>query len=177
MTVQKKASTSWTEQEEKFLRENYRQHPAKVLAEALGRTRNSVIGRADRMGLSLSRNEAFREMRAARLMEKKMPKIVPDEPTSADDYLSRNLLAISRSRSEPLQKRKPSYTRAAEVPDTVEPLNGVGVSLWDAKSNQCRWIVGDPKGMTFCGHEQKAGSSYCQSHFEASRASSKQVTK
>lgn len=177
MIAQKKGFTSWTEQEEKFLRENYRHHPARVLAEVLGRSRNSVIGRASRIGLSRPYSEVFRAAKEARFKEKSMPKIVPDEPTSADDYLSRNLLAISRKRGETNQRRKPTYAQDADLADKVEPLNGVGVSLWDAQPNQCRWVVGDPKAMTFCGHEKRAGSSYCQSHFEASKSSVKQVAK
>lgn len=176
MIAQKKGSTSWTEQEEDFLRKNYRSHPARVIAQALGRTRNSVIGRASRIGLSRPYDEVFRAAQEARFKEKRMPKIVPDEPTSDDDYLSRNLLAITSHRGFEDKRRKPTNAHK-ETEDPVEPLNGVGVSLWDVKPSQCRWIIGDPKNITFCGHEKHAGSSYCQSHFEASKSSAKQVAK
>lgn len=177
MIVPKRVCIEWTEQEEQFLRENYRRLPAKNLADALGRTRNSVIGRASRIGLSLARSEAFREARAARFAEKRMPKIVPDQPTSANDYLSQNLLAVSSKRVDKTPRQNPVYTQAIKQDIKAEPLNGVGVSLWDARPNQCRWIIGEPKDMTFCGHEQRKGSSYCQSHFELSKAPSKEAVK
>lgn len=170
MIAQKKGSTSWTEQEERFLRENYRTHPARVLAEVLGRTRNSVIGRANRLGLSSERGDALRSAYKARFMERKMPKIVPDEPTNDSDYLSRNLIAITAHRGFEDKRKKPVYTYK-DKEDPVVSLNGVGVSLWDISSSQCRWVVGDPKNITFCGHGKEAGSSYCLAHTKLSKLS------
>jgi hypothetical protein len=173
MTVQKGVSTSWTDEETEFIRKNYRSASAKYLADSLGRTRNAVIGRANRIGLSLPYGEAYIYIRLRREMGKKMPKIVPDHPTSADDYMSRNLLAIPKQRSVHLQRLKSPITQDVATDSLVEPLNGVGVSLWDAKSTHCRWVVGEPREMMYCGHNVQKGSSYCPSHFALSTRKTK----
>jgi hypothetical protein len=176
MTGQKGASIKWTDEETDFLRKNYRSVAAKSLADSLGKSRNAIIGRANRIGLSLPYADAYQDIRL-RKMEKKLPKIVPDHPTSADEYMSRNLLAIPKQRSVHLQRRKSPIIQDAVVDDVVKPLNGVGVSLWDAKSSHCRWIIGDPKAMTFCGHEIQKGTSYCPTHYVISKTSREKVKK
>lgn len=178
MTAQKGASTKWTEEETNFLRNHYRVHHAYVIAEALGKTKNAIIGRANRIGLSLPYDEVFRNPYGKLMRGKqKMPKIVPDEPTSDNDYLSRNLLSIAKQRSVHLQRRKSPIIQDAFLDDLIEPLNGVGVSLWDAKINHCRWVIGDPKAMMYCGHDIHKGSSYCPTHYAITKTSSKQVKK
>lgn len=42
----------WTEKELIYLRANYHLYSSEELAKALGRTKNSVIGKASRMGIS-----------------------------------------------------------------------------------------------------------------------------
>lgn len=177
MTEAKGASIKWTEEETNFLRNNYRIYPAQIIADALGKTKNAIVGRANRIGISLPYDEVMRNPYGKLMRGKNMPKIVPDEPTSADDYLSRNLLAIAKQRSVHLQRRKSPFVKEETAKDAVEPLNGVGVSLWDAKSHHCRWIIGEPKAMTFCGHDIKKGSSYCPTHSTISKASQEKVKK
>lgn len=46
----------WTEEETKFMRDNYGNMSVHVICEKLGRNRNSIIGKASRMGLSTSHN-------------------------------------------------------------------------------------------------------------------------
>lgn len=173
MSVQNGASTKWTEEETDFLRKNYRTHSAQIVADTLGKTRNAIIGKANRIGLTLSYDEVFRNPHGEIMMAQRVPK----EPTSADDHLSRNLLAIAKQRSVHLQRRKSPITNEEVAKDVVEPLNGVGISLWDAKSSHCRWVLGEPKAMMFCGHDIQKGTSYCPTHYAASKASSKQVKK
>jgi hypothetical protein len=48
---------TWTEDEEKFLKNNYKTKTYKEIGEALGKTRKSVQGKLCRMGLSLSKEE------------------------------------------------------------------------------------------------------------------------
>jgi len=44
----------WTEEEEQFVRDNYRRLPVREIAEALGRTEKATRNKVERMGLGLS---------------------------------------------------------------------------------------------------------------------------
>lgn len=177
MTEAKAASTKWTDEETDFLRKNYRSYSCRVIAETLGKSRNAIIGKASRIGLTLPYDQVFGNPYGKVMAVDKMRKIVPDTPTSADDFFSRNLLAIVREKNEHLKKPKAAFHKYEPTENPVEPLNGVGVSLWDAKSTHCRWVLGEPKAMMYCGHTVQKGSSYCFTHSNISKSSSKQVKK
>lgn len=161
----------WTETQDSFLKENYRRLPASVIGVQLGKTRSSVIGRAHRIGLGLPFDEIFKNrfrpapngIRAKR----KMAELTPKVPTSDKDYLRQNLVNLRpKNVVQKVGIRLPPTPVAA---DTIVPLNGVGVSIWDIGHSQCRWVVGEPKAMMFCGHKKTEGSSYCPSHFAVSK--------
>jgi len=120
-------------------------------------TRNAVIGRAKRMGLS-----------APKRLES--PPLVPVLPGS--------------SRSAPLQRRLPAQDRG-QPPGSAfglaEPakLRCVGIqprliSLLELEQGDCRYPYGGEKEgeeIAFCGHPRRPGSSYCTAHFHLTRAS------
>lgn len=177
MTEAKAASTKWTDEEADFLRKNYRTYSCRVIAETLGKSRNAIIGKASRLGLTLPYDQVFGNPYGKVLRVEKMRKIVPDVPTSADDFFSRNLLAIVKEKNEHFKKPKPVFEKHEPLENSVVPLNGVGVSLWDAKSSHCRWVLGEPKAMMYCGHTVHKGSSYCPTHYAVSKNPSGKVKK
>lgn len=120
---------------------------ASLIAATLGGvTRNAIIGKVHRLGLSgratMSRdNKSRRQARARR----KDPK--PVQPTK-----TRAAVASLFSKPEPLPSQQ-----ATDV---------ARVAFVDLGEHQCRWGVGDPQhaNFGFCGAEKVPGLSYCSHH-------------
>jgi GcrA cell cycle regulator len=112
-------------------------------------SRNAAIGRAKRMGL-------------ADLDRPKSPPIV-----------------TTRRVQETEERRAPSFPWPTPVlkPAKTPKLRCVDIdprhlSLIDLEPGDCRYPYGgDEEGeaITFCGHPQRLGSSYCTAHFHLSR--------
>lgn len=142
----------FTKEEDIVIHQNYDKVSARKLAELLGRTKNSVIGRAHRLGLGRSRKEVniinsvlqIRRVKAA------------DNPVG--------------KRKSILPVRSPSITAGKKnifVPESqriATPLNGVGVHIVGLKPNHCRWVIGEPSELTYCGGDKIEGSAYCGAH-------------
>lgn len=112
-------------------------------------SRNAAIGRARRMGLA-----------------------VPDRPkptpkvTAPQLHKIRERHATSSGRLMPLLE--PVETAKLRCVET-DPRH---LSLVDLEPGDCRYPYGgDEEGeaITFCGHPQRRGSSYCTAHFRLSR--------
>ena len=146
----------YTEAEDAIVRENYRSMGAKALGALINRSKNSVIGRAHRLGVAMSQKEIEEIRRFNNLQQSRKPAV-------ARDYLmvERPIgFADKKSRVRLLPQKLPE--------ETVAPLDGVGVKIWDLESTHCRWVMGDSKEMTFCGHQKHKGSHYCEAHFQKS---------
>ena len=166
MLEQSQPLTKWTPERDDYIRQNYRVIPTRKIGADLGVSKSAVIGRANRIGLSKPYAEAFN---LGRKFE-----IKPKATTSASINVVRRPTGFARMRQEaPRVKKLP-------IPDLgidIQPLNGAGVKVWDLGSDHCRWVIGEPKDLTFCGHEKHKGSSYCPTHFVTAKASPKQVKK
>lgn len=114
-------------------------------------TRNAVIGRAKRMGL-------------AALKRVDQTPVVPASPGSV----------------RPCQMLVPNGGEPGASAGKSEPplkLRCVGIrprliSVLELEPGDCRYPYGGDKegeGITFCGHPQRPGSSYCAPHFHLSR--------
>jgi GcrA cell cycle regulator len=111
-----------------------------------GMNRSQVLGKCNRMGLTLP----GADLRKARKC---------------------NTLPPKTKRSTPLTPRTPA--RVSRVPDFVfEPLPGPKVDdvarkqLADLEAHECRFPVGDPgtKDFGFCASERVPGLPYCAGH-------------
>ena len=119
-------------------------------------TRNATIGRARRMGLagvaetgrSRKPNKPnFLSIRRLRKMSKKL--------RAAKSLLLRPVL----------KRVKAPKLRCVEI----EPRH---LKLIELEMNDCRYPYGgdkDNEAITFCGHPQREGSSYCAAHFHLTR--------
>lgn len=115
-------------------------------------TRNAVAGLASRLGIVFSSNGRR--------------KFAPRAQNPRHHYV-----------------RKPAYKPAAEhvglrvgpeltlKPEVIAERPATDpTSLLDLRADQCRWPVNDLEPFMFCGGFKIGGSSYCRSHFHASRA-------
>ena len=135
----------WTEERTTLLRTLWLQgQTASQIAERLGGvTRNAVIGKAHRLGLS-SRPSPIRQRPAARP--------ATQAPTAA-----------SAPRVHAPEAAKPA-TQPAPVPQMAPaPSRTVKAATG---SRACMWPVGDPKqpGFHFCGAPAEPGRPYCAGH-------------
>jgi GcrA cell cycle regulator len=111
-----------------------------------GVTRNAVIGKVHRLGLS---------GRAA-----------PSRPSSRPARAPKPRVAAST----PVKSKVPAPRKAVEPTVTApdpEPLpNGEFATVLTLKDSMCKWPLGDPASgdFRFCGHRTKAGDAYCEAH-------------
>ena len=151
MSEQSAALTNWTQEQDDFLREQYRAISTRAIGERLGKTKNAIIGRANRLGITKPYREVFgygdapRQYRRAR--------------KSRGDGLG------GKSLNRGAKEKGPEKLTEAEI----HPLNGVGVKIWEIEPKHCRWVVGEPSNLLFCGHNKEAGSSYCPDHTRLSK--------
>ena len=122
---------------------------ASQIAKQLGGvTRNAVIGKVHRLGLS--------------------GRATPSRPAR------RPAAAPTRTRA-PSQPAKPRVTARAEP--TTSPVkvleaaplpNGEFATVLTLKDSMCKWPLGDPAtgDFRFCGRRSSAGDAYCEAHAE-----------
>ncbi len=130
---------TWTPEREAQLRElwNSGLSASRIAAELGGTTRNAVIGKAHRLGLS------------GRTTRK------------AGGKSSGSMRMVSRV-SSPRPARTQIRPRYVEPVERSE----FAVSLEAIAENQCKWPIGDPrnKEFHFCGGARSEGMPYCNYH-------------
>lgn len=154
---------AWTEERVALLTRLWNEgHTASQIAEQFGDiTRNAVIGKVHRLGLS-GRAAASR-FRAARI--KMRPRMQKRQGSSAPFPMQGNAALKAdpdAAQSWPVPARRPALR---PVPD-AEPETGPVVGLLELKEHSCRWPIGDPDqpGFGFCGCRKADDGPYCERH-------------
>jgi GcrA cell cycle regulator len=148
---------SWTDERIALLKKMWKDgKSAAEIAKALakGVTRNAVIGKAHRMGLS-GRPSPIKKPVVAPKKEapKKEVKVPPKKPV---------VPVVTGVKHNPLLREvAPPRQMAKEV----FPEDG-GVALIDLTERMCKWPFGDPRedDFTFCGRPIRTGTPYCPDH-------------
>ncbi len=115
-------------------------------------SRNATIGRAKRMGLAA----LDRPKRLSRAPQESKP------PRS-----DKNCRPAAESKPELPAAERPHRVRLRCV--QIMPRH---LSVVELEAGDCRYPYGgdtDGEGITFCGHPQREGSSYCLGHFNLTR--------
>lgn len=134
----------WTEKRVQQLRDmNARGATDGQIAKAMGVTRNTIIGKRQRLGLFAANA------------------VVSLALTPAQRRARKN--AHERQRRAFLRAMKPKVVKV--VPPPIEPTP-IGPRNDVVDWNACRWVFGDPRDTDWrmCGHEKADGSSYCEHH-------------
>jgi GcrA cell cycle regulator len=138
----------WTEERIEALRSLWMQGlTASQIAERLGGiSRNAVIGKAHRLGLSARPSPIKREAGAK-------PVPMPRPAARA---------ALPQGESAPA----PAIAAPAPQPDLTPKTTGQAPA---GSSKGCMWPIGDPKqpGFHFCGAPSEPGRPYCSQHCAA----------
>lgn len=134
---------SWSEDEDRLIRIGRQQSlTTSQIAQSLpGRTRNAILGRANRLGLCAD-NAIARQRRAAEAKARGVEK---------------------RARRPRMFPAKPKPVKVVPMP--VDAPESLQLLCEELKPNSCRYIAGDPKdGGTYCGH-QITRKSLCAYHY------------
>lgn len=113
-----------------------------------GVSRNAVIGKVHRLGLSGRANPA----------RPTLPKRGRTKALSAPKSHSGG---GSRRRAKVLPAPEP-----VKLPDPEPMDNGEFANVLTIKDSMCKWPIGDPSepGFRFCGHRATGPSPYCEAH-------------
>jgi len=147
---------SWTDDRVELLRKLWAEglSASQIAAELGGVTRNAVIGKVHRLGLS-GRAKSTSQSSAAR--QKRASSRSSGYNRSGRSSRS-NLPATSGSRAGDADK-------ASALVDIPEPTH-LKLSLLKLTEQTCKWPVGDPQeeDFSFCGNNVREGAPYCEYH-------------
>jgi GcrA cell cycle regulator len=118
------------------------------IAREIGVTRNAVIGKMNRMGLSRPRDLLSAQLRrAAKLAHPKKERSWKRVSVLIQRKLLREAYPEARVEAVPIR-------------------DGRGCTLLELRQGQCRWPINEPgaENFCFCGNESFTGFPYCAGH-------------
>ena len=154
---------------------------ASEIADVLGDvTRNAVIGKAHRLGLSgrpspikKTLPKTGRKIKSPAPKKAAKPAAVPaaEKAQKTEKNVSQQI-APTQAREQKVVKAAPTQPSAVPLPQPIRteepsPRNANGkLGLLDLSERTCRWPIGDPreKGFHFCGKAVSPGVPYCDAH-------------
>lgn len=180
---------SWTDERVETLKKMWGegQSASQIAKELGGVTRNAVIGKVHRLGLSnragsgasAPAKPAAKEKAAKPAAPKAPPKVKAapaskEEPKEEVQELDENGIPISAARRAiiPAGQPLPPQPSANEIsPEALAKVSEVEksakrISLMELTEKTCKWPVGDPAtdDFWFCGLPVKQGKPYCEAH-------------
>ena len=171
---------SWTDDRVETLKRMWGegQSASQIAKELGGVTRNAVIGKVHRLGLSnrATAGSAAKAEPKAKPAPKAEPKAKPapkpavEMKTEAAAPPKSNLPA--RKQIIPAGQPLPPQPSANEIsPEALAKVNEIEkkakkISLMELTERTCKWPVGDPatEDFWFCGLPVKQGKPYCEAH-------------
>jgi GcrA cell cycle regulator len=175
---------SWTDDRVEILKKLWGegQSASQIAKELGGVTRNAVIGKVHRLGLSnrATSSSSSKSDTKSKTSVKSMPntkKVL--NKTSASKVTSANSPAEPRSNVTSLRRQiipagqpLPPQPSANEIsPEALARVNEIEkkakkISLLELTERTCKWPVGDPatEEFWFCGLPSQAGKPYCEAH-------------
>jgi GcrA cell cycle regulator len=180
---------SWTDDRVEVLKKMWGegQSASQIAKELGGVTRNAVIGKVHRLGLSnrTTAGAAAKSEPKAKAAPKVLAKAKPAAPaepevkTNADKpdlktepAISPNAVRPPRNQIIPAGQPLPPQPSANEIsPEALAKVNEIEkkakkLSLMELTERTCKWPVGDPatEDFWFCGLPVKQGKPYCEAH-------------
>lgn len=153
------------------------QSASQIAKELGGVTRNAVIGKVHRLGLS-NRATTTTKPKATKPAAKPRVKAKAKE-TPVKVSTSKSITEIPQARDIP--RKRPIITAGKPLPPqpsasevSAEALANVAeiekkakkLNLMQLTERTCKWPIGDPAtdDFWFCGHSVQAGKPYCETH-------------
>ncbi|WP_420587262.1 GcrA family cell cycle regulator [Ruegeria sp.] len=174
---------SWTDERVELLKKMWGegQSASQIAKELGGVTRNAVIGKVHRLGLSnraAGASPAKAEPKEkpapapkAEAKPKPTPKTEPARPAPAPTAEAKPAVP-ARRQIIPAGQPLPPQPSANEIsPEALAKVNEVEkkakkLTLMELTEKTCKWPVGDPatEDFWFCGLPVEAGKPYCEAH-------------
>lgn len=171
---------SWTDERVEILKKMWGegQSASQIAKELGGVTRNAVIGKVHRLGLSNRAGSAGAKAAA----KEKAPKAEAKKPTPAPAAKPQPKTesaapppqpkVAGRRAIIPAGQPLPPQPSANEIsPEALAKVNEIEkkskkIGLMELTERTCKWPVGDPatEDFWFCGLPVKAGKPYCEAH-------------
>ncbi len=162
---------SWTDERVETLKKMWGegQSASQIAKELGGVTRNAVIGKVHRLGLSnrAGSSAPAPEKKAAKPAAPKKPaaKVAPEDKVI-------EVTVTPRKPIVPAGQPLPPQPSANEIsPEALAKVNEVEktakrISLMDLTERTCKWPIGDPAtdDFWFCGLSVQQGKPYCEAH-------------
>ncbi|MFY9210966.1 MAG: GcrA family cell cycle regulator [Aestuariivita sp.] len=172
---------SWTDERVELLKKMWGegQSASQIAKELGGVTRNAVIGKVHRLGLSNRATggtpKAEAKAKPAPKPEAKArpsPKTEPARPTPVVDPNEPKPATPARRQIIPAGQPLPPQPSANEIsPEALAKVNEIEkkakkLTLMELTERTCKWPVGDPatEDFWFCGLPVQAGKPYCDAH-------------
>lgn len=153
---------AWTDERVEVLKKLWAEglSASQIAARLGGVTRNAVIGKVHRLGLSGRATPS----RAPRPKPRRIRE--PSHPGKISQFCSAGTAALKADTdldAEPIIEVEPSPIREVSLPPSGERCNILQLS-----DKTCRWPIGDPgtEDFCFCGSTPKAGQPYCEHHVQ-----------
>lgn len=172
---------SWTDERVETLKKMWGegQSASQIAKELGGVTRNAVIGKVHRLGLSNragSGGNAKTEAKPAKpkveAAPRPQPKTEPARELKTEPAVPPQTVPTNRRAIIPAGQPLPPQPSANEIsPDALAKVNEVEknskkISLMELTERTCKWPVGDPAtpDFWFCGLPVQSGKPYCEAH-------------
>lgn len=180
--------TAWTPDKIAYLRQWWKNgKSASEIAAHIGMSRNSVVGKAQRLGLGDTRPP--RECKV--WTPRRVAVLRRDWPTKSASQIG-EALGLSRSsvtskaRKLGLKKRSPAdparkpanrrksaatmvllsnAARRNAANEATQHTTGITPGFQAPVARRCQWLHGEPTNRNFCGAPVRPGASYCEEHF------------
>lgn len=165
---------SWTDERVELLKKMWGegQSASQIAKELGGVTRNAVIGKVHRLGLSNRATTTTKSDAKAKAAPKQETKAAPKSPSPPKEPEPKPAVTPARRQIIPAGQPLPPQPSANEIsPEALAKVSEIEkkakkISLLELTERTCKWPVGDPAtdDFWFCGLPTQAGKPYCEAH-------------
>lgn len=165
---------SWTDERVELLKKMWGegQSASQIAKELGGVTRNAVIGKVHRLGLSNRATTTTKSDAKAKAAPKQEAKAAPKTAAPPKEPEPKPAVTPARRQIIPAGQPLPPQPSANEIsPEALAKVSEVEkkakkISLLELTERTCKWPIGDPAtdDFWFCGLPTQAGKPYCEAH-------------
>jgi len=156
---------AWTDERVELLKKLWSDglSASQIAAELGSVTRNAVIGKVHRLGLSGRAKSAAQPAAPRNVAPRKAPTRSPSHPMASPAAATRGAHALAPSFAP--QADVEAQQEPAPSEDVVIPFSE-RVTIMELREYMCRWPMGDPTSaeFRFCGARSQTGMPYCGYH-------------
>ena len=166
---------SWTDERVELLKKMWTggQSASQIAKELGGVTRNAVIGKVHRLGLSNRTTTGTSSKTAKSNGKPKAPSKPASQPASSTDLnpINKPIIPMRKpiiTAGQPLPPQPSANEISPEALASVREIEKKSkkITLMELTERTCKWPVGDPATVDFwfCGLSVQQGKPYCEAH-------------